>query len=88
MDIKFDIQFHANGRGKAKCDPNPDYANGKLIDMTYGNPIPSCSVDIPYPAPECGVWIIKCKECDFIGGLTAAGRADDPAKVILQCKNK
>jgi hypothetical protein len=80
------VTFHPSGRGKAQCAPDPDYPNGKVIDCA-GNQL-SCTVDLPYPAPECGHFLVKCAICSLQVAVTAAGRTDDPTKLILPCKFK
>jgi len=70
---------------KAQCPPNPQYPNGKPIDLANGG-FPTCKVDLPYPAPECGVWVVECDRCDASVGITAAGRVDDPLCVTIACK--
>ena len=80
----FAISFHPSGRGKAQCAPDPDYPNGKAIDISMG--VTSCSVDLPYPAPECGHFLVECVMCGRSIAVTAAGRPDDPTKLTLPCK--
>lgn len=81
--MKHQVEFKPSGRGKAQCDPDPNFPDG--IDIEVGNPLVSCKVDIPYPAPECGLWIVRCEVCGFSMALTAAGRPDDPRSVRLPC---
>lgn len=70
---------------KAKQPPNPDYPEGCDIDLSEGAPL-TCSVDLPYPAPGCGVWTAICSACGLRMGVTAAGRPDDPRRLTLACK--
>lgn len=79
----YTVSFHPSGRGKAQCPPNPDYPNGIIVDPGY----PGTFVDLPYPAPECGLWIIHCNICSQNYGCTAAGRPDDPIKMRVPCKH-
>ena len=77
-----EISFLSTGR-IATCKPNPDYPNGCDIDVTDGKG--GVWVEIPYPAPCCGTWIVGG------GGLarvavTAAGRPDDPRRVKIPYK--
>lgn len=81
---RFDISFRPNGRGKAQCAPNPNYPDGKNMDITKGEL--GCLIELPYPAPECGIWVVKCKACGLKVGITAAGRHDDPRDVRVPCK--
>lgn len=77
------VTFRKSGRGKAQCEPNPLYPDG--IDVNTDQPEPLCLVKLPYPAPECGYWFIKCATCGFTAAITAAGRVDDPRSVKLPC---
>lgn len=77
------IEWVSAGR-KAKCAPNPNYPQGKDIDV-HGD-IEKCHVEIPYPAEECGYWIVSCNACDLRCAITAAGRSDDPRSYKMPCK--
>lgn len=66
--------------------PDPKYPNGIDIDTTNG--ARSCKADLPYPAPRCGLWHVKCEECGYIVVVTTAGRVDDPRSVRLPCQNQ
>jgi len=78
------ITFTASGRGKARCQPDPNYPHGMAIDASSPS-APTCFTMIPYPAPECGLWIIECDECPMRLAITAAGRPDDPISVRFPC---
>lgn len=78
------IEFVPSGRGKAQCAPNPEYPHGICVDFSKGAET-TCVVDIPYPAKECGHFVVKCNLCRFSVALTAAGRLDDPIKITLAC---
>ena len=78
------VEFQPSGRGKAQCPPNPNFPKGTPVDCSDGGI--ACTKDLPYPAPECGVWIVRCKACGMSVGVTAAGRPDDPTKVTMPCK--
>jgi len=82
---KHTVRFIPSGRGRAQCPANPDYPDGIDLVMTE-HAEKSCRVDLPYPAPECGSWLIVCAECDMRALITAAGRPDDPKSVTLPCK--
>ena len=86
MELAHTIEFKASGRGKARCAPNPDFPEGKPVDCSEGKV--ACAVELPYPAPECGVWIVRCKACGMSVGITAAGRLDDPKMVKMPCKEE
>jgi hypothetical protein len=74
------------GRGEEpQRPPNPDYPDG--IDIRSGV-TPFCRVNLPYPAPGCGLWAVKCPRCGLSVGITAAGRADDPRSVELACQSR
>jgi hypothetical protein len=82
---QIDIEFIPSGRGKARCPPNPDFPDGVDIDGT-GGALPACSTALPYPAPECGQWLLHCRRCAITILITAAGRPDDPRSVRLLCR--
>jgi hypothetical protein len=84
---QFAIEFHASGRGKARCDPDPAYPHGIAIDGA-GNASAWCIARLPYPAPECGHFRVDCKLCGFSLLITAAGRADDPISVRMPCSEQ
>lgn len=71
-------------RGPPQQPPDPRYPQG--IDVQSAAPgLPSCKVDLPYPAPERLVWAITCRRCGYRAAVTAAGRLDDPRSVTLPC---
>lgn len=78
------VEFKPNGRGKAQCPANENFPDGKTI-VIPARGRPTCSVDLPYPAPECGAFIVTCKMCGRMIAVTAAGRADDPKKLVVPC---
>ncbi len=80
--MKHTIEFVASGRGKARCAPDPAYPNGKAVDGGFAV---ACLVELPYPAPECGVFHISCADCVSTLIVTAAGRSDDPVSVTMPC---
>lgn len=84
MEPAHTIEFQPSGRGKARCAPNPDYPKGKAVDASEGHT--ACDVELPYPASECGAWIVRCKACGMSAAVTAAGRPDDPISVKIACK--
>lgn len=67
-----------------KCRPNPKFPNGMDVDVSAGA-ARTCSIDLSYPAPRCGVYVIKCDICGLCDVLTTAGRIDDPRKVTVGC---
>lgn len=76
------VEFIASGRGKAQFPPDPKYPNGRAIQS---GGTPACTVKLPYPAPECGCFIVKCAVCQTTMAVTAAGRPDDPISVTVPC---
>jgi hypothetical protein len=46
-----------------------------------------CTVDLDYPSDGVGTWEVRCA-CGVSLGLTAAGRTDDPRRVIVACGRK
>lgn len=78
------VEWLSKGR-KARCAPDPDYPDGKNLDLSLGA-TKSCKFDLPYPAPECGVFLIRCEDCGLTVGVTAAGRPDDPKSIRVTCK--
>ena len=86
---QFLIDFVPSGRGKAQCDPDPHFPNGKEIKIpSQLNQAPHCKAALPYPAPECGCYLVTCKKCGFSLAVTAAGRPDDPTSIEMFCKTK
>lgn len=85
--MKHKIVFRPSGRGKAQCPPDPNYPNGIAIDVCEPAE-EGCVVPLPYPAPECGLWLVLCSECDMSVGITAVGRPDDPVSVKIPCRKQ
>lgn len=79
------IEFIPSGRGKAQCPPNPEYPNGIDVNAA-GRAEASCKVNLPYPAPECGLYRVGCNQCEMSVAVTAAGRPDDPRSVTMPCQ--
>lgn len=82
MNPKISVEWRASGRGKAQCPSNPDYPEGITLRTPTGF---GCLVDLPYPAPECGAHILRCKACGSSAAVTAAGRPDDPISFQMMC---
>lgn len=80
------VEFWRSGRGKAQCPPNPEFPEGVDINLLTGEGEKHCPVQLPYPAPECGAWIVRCSDCGMNAIITAAGRPDDPRSVNLPCR--
>jgi|GEM_PF-2119885 hypothetical protein len=77
------IEFIDGGR-ELRCPPDPAYPNGIDIDVSKGTMM-TCSTDIPYPAPRCGLMRVVCEKCGILVVLTVAGRLDDPRSVKIPC---
>lgn len=78
------VVFRPSGRGKAQCPPNPNFPSGIAIDGSDPGK-PACLFTLPYPAPECGCWEVRCQTCGMSLAITAAGRPDDPVSVRVSC---
>jgi len=70
---------------KPEHPADPKYPHG--VDLDLGRR-PACAVDLPYPAPEVGVWLVECAACGGKFSITAAGRADDPRSARVPCKTR
>jgi hypothetical protein len=82
--VRHSIEFVKSGRGKEKCKPDPIVPKGTVVNACR-NDEPSCTVKLPYPAPECGHFIVRCKDCGLSVVATAAGRPDDPIRITMPC---
>lgn len=78
------VEFKPSGRGAARCPADPKWPQGMALDVSTPG-APSCFVKLPYPAPECGMWVLQCGVCSLTVAVTAAGRPDDPVSVRLPC---
>lgn len=85
--MSIQVTFKPSGRGKARCPPDPRYPNGIAINAATPDRR-SCYVTLPYPAPECGFWVVNCEQCGLSMAVTAAGRPDDPISIIISCKER
>jgi hypothetical protein len=66
--------------------PESRLPDGCHIDTAEGQT--GCCVDLPYPAPECGPWTVRCAACGMSAAISAAGRPDDPRSVRMPCKGR
>lgn len=78
------IVFLDSGR-EPQCAPDPAFPNGRELDISKGA-AKTCVATLPYPAPRCGVMMVKCERCGYSAAVTVAGRPDDPRNVTLPCK--
>lgn len=85
--MTIDVHFIDHGR-KATEKPNPDFPDGMTVSLANHALQKTCTKNLPYPAPRCGLYAIKCRVCGFSGVVTVAGRADDPRVVTIPCKAK
>jgi hypothetical protein len=81
-----EIEWLWRSREPARNPPDPRYPRGIALDLTKGASV-RCSVSLQYPAPGVGTWLIRCEACGWQGAVTAAGRADDPTRVLIPCKS-
>lgn len=86
MAEQFEMKFVPSGRGKARCKPDPAFPEGITVDAAGA--APSCTIALPYPAPECGYFKVQCQLCPRRVFVTVAGRADDPRTLIMPCRAK
>jgi hypothetical protein len=82
--VRHSIEFVKSGRGKAKNPPAPHFPKGRVLRVAR-NDEPHCTVNLPYPAPECGHFIVRYKDCGLSVVATAVGRPDDPIWITLPC---
>jgi hypothetical protein len=81
--MKHKLEWIDSGR-EARCKPDPRYPEGKdILALSTG---PVCKVELPYPAPRCGCYIIECETCGVRYAVTTAGRRDDPRSVMMTCQ--
>lgn len=84
MKKKIKIEWIDRGV-EPKSPPNPAYPNGVDLDLSKGRPY--CEIMlVPYPAPRCGYFLVKCSTCGTDALITTAGRPDDPRSVKIACK--
>ena len=82
--MTIDVKFNDSGREPSqKADPR--FPRGMTISMARPGQT-SCTYNLPYPAPRCGIYSISCNICGLTVAVTVAGRADDPNKITLPCK--
>ena len=85
--MTIDVHFIDSGR-EPKEKPDPRYPDGMDVSLAQNVIQKTCCRNIPYPAPRCGQYLIKCRTCGFTGLITVAGRPDDPRTIVLPCKAK
>jgi hypothetical protein len=82
---RFEISWIDRG-DSPRHPPNPDYPNGIDFDCSKGA-AQTCTVDLPYPAPRCGWYVVKCRICGSLNVITTAGRPDDPRSIKFACES-
>lgn len=82
MTPEVDVTWVDSGR-EPECAPDPLFPVGRDIDMSKGGE--TCLVELPYPSPRCGHYVIVCRTCGQRVVVTTAGRPDDPRTVKLGC---
>lgn len=85
MTRRLSASWIGTGR-KAEHPPNPNFPDGVVIDGARGRA--GCWLNLAYPAPEVGQWLIRCATCGASCVVTAAGRPDDPRKIRIPCKEE
>jgi hypothetical protein len=85
--MTIDVHFIDSGR-EPQNKPDPKYPDGMDINLATSVIQKTCCRNLPYPAPRCGVYQIRCRTCDLVVAITVAGRPDDPRTVQLPCKAK
>ncbi len=84
--MTIDVTFNDSGREPTQ-KPDPRFPKGQEISVALPGH-KSCTFNLPYPAPRCGSYSIICRTCNVTAFVTVAGRADDPNKITLPCKQQ
>lgn len=79
-----DVVFIDSGRAPTER-PDPKHPNGVRVNLATAIQ-KSCTRNVPYPAPRCGVYEVTCRKCGYRAAITVAGRADDPSMITMPCK--
>jgi hypothetical protein len=83
--MTIDVTWIDHGR-EPQCAPDPKYPNGKPVSLLGSATSPSCTYNLPHPAPRCGAYHVRCRKCGYSALITTAGRPDDPSTVTMPCK--
>lgn len=83
--MTIDVQFISAGRNATE-KPDPKFPDGMTVNLAPHALARTCTRNLPYPAPHCGQYAIKCRSCGLTAIVTVAGRPDDPKIVTLPCK--
>lgn len=75
-----------DGHREPQCAPDPAYPSGiDVVALKLNGDDRSCRIDLPYPAPRCGQYLITCADCGLRTAVTTAGRPDDPRSFTTSC---
>lgn len=85
--MTFDVHFLDAGR-YAEKPADPKYPDGTWVNLSENAIQVSCTRGLPYPAPRCGSYVIRCRVCGKTVAISVAGRADDPRRVTIPCGPK
>lgn len=83
--MTIDVRFIDAGR-TAQEKPDPKFPEGMPVNLAPHALAKTCTRNLPYPAPRCGQYSIRCRVCGFTAIITVAGRADDPRIITMPCK--
>lgn len=83
--MTIDVTFIDSGR-EPKEKPDPKHPDGVAIDLRQSPLLKGCTRNLPYPAPRCGLYEVRCRTCGASVAVTVAGRADDPKVLTIPCK--
>lgn len=83
--MTIDVRWIDHGR-EPTCKPDPAFPKGQLVNLAPSPIVKTCTRNLPYPAPRCGLYAIACRVCGFTATISTAGRADDPSMVTMPCK--
>ena len=83
--MTIDVIFFDTGR-EPQCKPDPAYPNGIAVSLADNVLQKTCTRNLPYPAPRCGMYMVECTVCGYSAAITVAGRFDDPRTVTMPCK--
>jgi hypothetical protein len=85
--MTIDIKFIDSGY-KSEEKPDPDFPNGRRINVDGPLPTALCCFNLPYPAPRCGTYEIECRDCPAKFSTPVNGRDDDPRVITMPCKRR
>jgi hypothetical protein len=85
--MTIDVTFLDAGR-EPKEKPDPNFPDGKRLDLTTNLLAAQCTRNLPFPAPRVGAYVVTCRECGYRVVVTVAGRPDDPSMITMPCKER